>query len=398
MQYQLRPYQREASNAAVKAFMAPKSKKKNGVLILPTGAGKSIIIADIAYKLDSQMVIFCPSKEILIQNYEKLCSYGFFDCSVFSASVGKKQISKVTFATIGSAFNNMEQFRHFKYVMIDECHEGVNPKGGQMKEFLNDVPGRQVIGLTATPYRLERGVMGSELKFITRTSPKIFQNVLYYCQIGDLLAKGYLANIEYYDVSKYISFDLSRVASNSTGADFDDRSLQLEYERSGFIYDIENWTIRVLHPNDKSKRKGVLVFTKFIKEADYLSQRLNAKGYKAAVVTGDTPKKERDAILRDFKEGRIDVVCNAAVLVCGFDYPELDTVILARPTKSLALYYQIVGRCIRPHKSKKSAWVIDLCSNYKRFGAVSDLRIECPDGNRKWMVTSKGRQLTNVCF
>lgn len=398
MQYQLRPYQKEASNAAVNAFMKPKSKKKNGVLILPTGAGKSLIIADIAYKLDSPLLIFQPSKEILIQNYEKLCSYGFFDCSIFSASVGKKEISKVTFATIGSAFNKMELFRHFKYIMIDECHDGVNPKGGQMETFLNDVPGRQIIGLTATPYRLDRGVFGPELKFVTRTGPRIFQEVLYYCQIGDLLSKGYLSKIDYFDVSKHLSFDLNKVKTNSTGADYDDRSLQLEFERSGFLYDLENWTIRVMHPNDNSKRKGVLVFTKFIKEADFLSKRLNAKGYKAAIVTGDTPKKERDAILSDFKAGRIQVVCNAAVLVCGFDYPELDTVILARPTKSLALYYQMVGRCIRPHKNKKSAWVVDLCSNYKRFGAVSDLRIECPAGTKKWMVTSKGRQLTNVSF
>ena len=397
MQYQLRPYQKEASNAALKAFTG--KSNANGILVLPTGAGKSLIIADIAYKLDSPLLVFQPSKEILLQNYSKLQSYGYFDCSVFSASVGRKDISKVTFATIGSAFNKMEQFRHFKYIMIDECHEGVNPKGGQMKDFLNDVPGRQVIGLTATPYRLYNSLMkGSELRFITRTNPRIFSSVLYYCQIGDLLAKGYLSEIEYFDVSKYISFDIGRVKTNSTGADYDDRSLQLEYERSGFLYDLENWTIRVLHPNDGTKRKGVLVFTKFVKEAGFLVERLNAKGYKAALVTGDTKKNERDSILKEFKEGRIQVVANAQVLTTGFDYPELDTIILARPTKSLAMYYQMVGRCIRPHPSKKTAWVVDLCSSYKVFGKVSDLRIECPPGTSKWMVTSKGRQLTNVSF
>ena len=395
--FTLRPYQKEASNAAIKAFMTPKGK--NGIIILPTGAGKTHVIADVAKRLDTQMLIFCPSKEILEQNYKKLVDIGYYDCDVFSASCGRKKIAKVTFATIGSAFNKMEQFRHFKYVMIDECHDGVNPKGGQMEAFLHDVPDRKVIGLTATPYRLARSFDGgSELKFLTRTRPRIFADVLYYCQISDLLAKGYLADIDYFDVSGKISFNINNVKSNSTGADFDDRSLQLEYERSGFAADLVNWTIRVMHPNDGSKRKCVLVFTKFVKEAHQLVKGLEAKGYPAAVVTGETPKNERDRILEEFKAGKIKVVANAAVLVCGFDYPELDTVILAKPTKSLAQYYQMVGRCIRPHASKKAAWVIDMCSSYKNFGRVADLRIECPAGTNKWMVTSKGRQLTNISF
>lgn len=397
MQYTLRPYQKEASQAALRAFTGKTTV--NGLLILPTGAGKSLIIAEIAYRLDAPLLVFQPSKEILVQNYKKLQSYGYYECSVFSASVRQKNISKVTFATIGSAFNKMEMFRHFKYILIDECHEGVNPKGGQMEEFLHDVPGRQVIGLTATPYRLARSYDGgSELKFLTRTRPRVFSYVLYYCQIGDLLAKGYLANMEYFDVSNRIAFDLRRVRLNSTGADFDDRSLQLEYERCDFATDLLNWTLRVMRPKDGTKRKGVLVFTKFVKEATKLVSSLTAKGISAAMVSGDTPKKERDSILEAFKKGIIQVVANAEVLTTGFDYPELDTIVLARPTRSLAKYYQMVGRAIRPHPSKKSAWVVDLCSNYKMFGAVSDLRVECPPGTQKWMITSKGRQLTNVSF
>ena len=395
--YELRQYQKDASRAAIRAFTSRYSV--NGLLILPTGAGKSLIIADIAYKLDSPLLIFQPSKEILTQNFQKLQSYGYYDCSVFSASVGRKEISKVTFATIGSAFNKMEQFRHFKYIIIDECHDGVNPRGGQMEEFLHDVPGRQVIGLTATPYRLARAFDGgSELKFLTRTRPRIFSTVLYYCQVGELLAKGYLAKMEYFDVSNRISFDLRRVRLNSTGADYDDRSLRLEYERCNFATDLYNWTLRVMHPRDGSKRSGVLVFTKFVNEAVDLVGRLAMRGVSAAIVSGDTPKKQRDAILADFKKGLIQVVANAEVLTTGFDYPELDTIVLARPTRSLAKYYQMVGRAIRPHPSKKSAWVLDLCSNYKQFGAVSDLRVECPPGTQKWMITSRGRRLTNVSF
>lgn len=102
-------------------------------------------------------------------------------------------------------------------------------------------------------------------------------------------------------------------------------------------------------------------------------------------------------VLEDFKAGRIKVVANAGVLICGFDYPELDTVVLASPTMSLAQYYQKVGRVIRPHPQKEYGWVIDLAGNIKRFGEVKDLRL-VDGGNGKWAVYSNSKQLTNVYF
>lgn len=391
MKYQLREYQRDASIAAVKCF---KSKgKRNGLLVLPTGAGKSLVIADIASKLDGPLLVFQPSKEILEQNFAKLQSYGCWDAGIYSASVGHKDINRITFATIGSVMNHMEDFAHFKNVMIDECH-GVNSKAGQYKEFL-EAEDRKVVGLTATPYRLCSYMSGSMLKFITRTKPRIFDDVLYYCQISDLLAKGYLANLHYYDLT---TLNLDRVRSNSTGADFDDESLKEEYIRSGFYDKLTTTTIRVLRPKSGIPRKGVLTFTRFIEEADSLVGKLRAVGINADIVTGETPKKERESILEQFKAGKIKVVANVGTLTTGFDYPELDTVILGRPTKSLALYYQMVGRAIRPCKGK-DGWIIDLGGSYRRFGSVADLKIdlEAPCSSR-WCVTSHGKQLTNVLF
>lgn len=390
--YTLRPYQEQASKAAVTAFKG--KSKKNGLLVLPTGAGKSLVIADIASKLDSPLLIFCPSKEILEQNYAKLQSYGVFDCGVYSASVGCKDINRITFATIGSVMNHMRDFSHFRYVMVDECHL-CNSKGGQYKEFF-DAEDRQIVGLTATPYRLGRGLNGSSiLKFLTRTRPRIFETVLYYCQISELLAKGYLADLRYFDCT---TLDMTRVQSNSTGADFDEESLKLEYERSGFYDQLTSTTLRVLKPKNKIPRKGVLVFTRFTEEAFRLTEKLKSKGIRAAIVTGDTPKKEREDILEKFKNGTIKVVSNVGVLTTGFDYPALDTVILARPTKSLSLYYQMVGRAIRPCKGK-DGWVIDLAGNYRMFGKVSDLRIDLEQpGSSRWCIKSHGKQLTNVSF
>lgn len=391
MMYSLRDYQKRASNAAVDAF---KKGRRNGLVILPTGAGKSLVIADIASRIEGPLLVFQPSIEILRQNFDKLQSYGVWDCGVYSASAGSKEIRKITYATIGSVINHLEDFRLFKNVIVDECH-GVNSQGGMYERFIHDREDRIVVGLTATPYRLYSNSMGSMLKFITRTRPRIFSDVLYYCQISDLVNAGYLARLEYYDVQKYTSFDLNNVRINSTGADYDERSLALEIERSGFAADLENWTLRTLHPKDGSERKGVLVFTRFVRESEYLVAHLNAKGVPAAIVTGETPKRERERIVSDFRKGLLKVVSNANCLSTGFDYPELDTVIMARPTRSLALYYQIVGRAIRPHEGKRG-WFVDMCGSYRRFGKVEDLKIECPYKTQRWMVTSNGVQLTNV--
>ena len=94
MKYELRPYQKAAAEAAINAFKGKSSK--NGLLILPTGAGKSLVIAEIAFRLNEPILVFCPSKEIVVQNYEKMCSYGVWDCGVYSASVGMKNITKIT--------------------------------------------------------------------------------------------------------------------------------------------------------------------------------------------------------------------------------------------------------------------------------------------------------------
>lgn len=388
MKYTLRNYQKQASDAAVRLFTS--KADKNGLVILPTGAGKSLVIADIASRLEGPLLVFQPSKEILQQNFAKLQSYGIFDCGCYSASVGCKDINRITFATIGSVMNHMSDFDCFKNIIVDECHY-VNSKSGQYKQFI-EAKNRQVVGLTATPYRLDRTEGGSILKFLTRVRPRIFSKVIYCCQIGELLSKGYLADLHYYDLTE---LDLRRVRSNSTGADYDEKSLLAEYERSGFYDKLSNTVVKVLQPKSGIPRKGVLVFTAFTKEARQLVGKLQSLGVNAAIVTGETPKKEREAILEGFKKREIKVVANVGVLTTGFDYPALDTVVLARPTKSLGLYYQMVGRAIRPFEGK-DGWIVDLSGNYSRFGNVADLFIARPPGTTKWAVYSRGTQLTNV--
>lgn len=181
MKFKLRPYQEEASKKAVEFFL-DKKKNWNALEVLPTASGKSLILADIAARLKDKVLVFSPTKEILEQNYKKYCSYGFDNASIYSASFKSKEISDVTFATIGSVKGHPELFTDFKYILIDEVHL-VKPESGMYKEFLDKLKSK-VIGLTATPFRLySYQNYGSILKFLTRSRDKIFKELIYYVQV-----------------------------------------------------------------------------------------------------------------------------------------------------------------------------------------------------------------------
>jgi DNA repair protein RadD len=391
--------------------------------VAPTGAGKSLIIADIARQLDGKVMVLQPSKELLEQNYTKLSSYDI-EASIYSASLKSKEVGQITFATIGSVANHMDLFDEFAAVIIDEAH-GTNAAGGQYKDFIEKVP-RKVLGLTATPYRLytSQGIeVGGEykpngsykdedyfteegmpkagvqlankciLKFLTRTKPRIFNKVLYNIGIDTLLKQGYLANVRYFSLPVV---DPSRVRRNSTGRDYDERSLSEEFARCSLTDKLADIVRRLLNPKDGKPRRGILVFTRFIAESEALCRAVPG----SAVLTGETPTDERAEIIKRFKTGEIKVLANVGVLTTGFDYPELDTIVMASPTMSLARYYQIVGRVIRPFEGK-DAWVIDMGGNVDRFGKVENLRLYEPKPGMYaiWgWVKENWVQLTNTYF
>ena len=139
----------------------------------------------------------------------------------------------------------------------------------------------------------------------------------------------------------------------------------------------------------------MLVFTRFVDESARLVEQIPG----AAMVSADTPADERAQILGGFRSGQIRVVSNVGILAVGFDYPELEAVVLARPSVSLALYYQQVGRVIRPHPGKPCAHVVDLVGLVKQFGRIEDLTLQ-PGGAKgeQWVVASADRPLTNIYF
>jgi len=365
--YKLRPYQEEAVKAGVE-FMNS-NLNEGAIIVAPTASGKSLIIANIARQLDGNILILQPSKELLEQNYEKMLAYGETDIGIYSASMGRKDIGKITFATVGSIYKKKELFNDFSHLLIDEA-QLTNAKFGMYKQMI-DFFGGKVIGLTATPYRMHSyrdmnsGMLSVVAKFLNRTRPKLFKKIIHLTQISDLYEQGFLCPVEY---SIYQGYDRSQIKLNSTGLGFDEKSLKI-YNESVEIVEVVKRCI------EKENSKHILVFLSSVAEAESLRDRLNLIGISSGTISAETPKKERAEILRQFKEGEIKVVSNCQTMTVGYDFPELDCCILARPTQSIALFQQMIGRVLRIAPDKKIARVIDLCGNVNKFGRIETFSI-----------------------
>ncbi len=383
MTFTPRPYQVEAIDSALDFFRDTKDKS-NGLQILPTGSGKSVVIANIAAGLENQTIVLQPSLEILQQNFNKFTSYGY-RAGIYSASAGSKFIDTTTFCTIGSIIRKKHLFKGVKNILVDECHL-VNSNGGMYEEFFSYLPEAKIMGLTATPYRLSSSRdFGSELKFLTRTRPRIFDKVIYYIQNDVLFNAGHLAKLEYFSFNVV---DRRMLKTNATGTDFTDASLRGYYRQINMPRITTEYANRLL-----AKRKNLLVFCSLIEEAEQVS-----KGVPGSVVlTGNTEDSLRARILSKFKSGEIKCVINVGVLTTGFDYPELECVLMARSTMSLALYYQIFGRGMRPHPNKESCWLVDLGGNIDFFGKIETMKIE-QTATGLYFISNNGKQLTNVPF
>lgn len=377
----LRPYQQSAVDYALNS--------NNTILVLPTGSGKSHVISGIALGLGGRTIVLQPTKEILESNYGKAIDAGIVGASIFSASVGTKEIGKVTYATIGSIIKQTKYLNDIggvECIIIDECHL-VNSKSGQYLEFIRELNPKKIIGLTATPYRLHSNSMGSQIKLLNRTRPKVFNEIGYAVQTQDLVKNNFL-----FSPTVIVSqVNKSYLKPNSTGAEYSDNSVDkfIDYnninERCAIACD---WAI-------KNGCKHILIFTQSLANTSIVLKKLESYNITNASIDGKTPVKEREKVLNEFKTGKIQAVVNVGVLTTGYDFPELDCIIVARPTLSLALHYQIFGRVVRCAKDKKKAFVLDLVDNNALFGNPLDMYITKNDTGL-WDILTKNGRLTST--
>ena len=328
----------------------------NGILVLPTGAGKSLVCAGLVNNRRVGSLVLQPSKEILESNFEKARAYGL-KASIYSASVGQKDISDITYATIGSIIKKLDLFADFENLLIDECHL-VNAKGGMYEKLISTIPFSKLIGMSATPYRLQTNSYGSHMKILNRTRPKIFRDISYVINPRELVTEGYLLEPEFINVDA----DHSMLRPNTTGAEFSEQSMKRFIKKNDTVGKMIQLVIDV-----QKEHNHILVFTESIEASDRMVAVLNQCGVTAACVTAKTPKKERAAYLQAFQSGHIKAMMNVGTLTVGYDFPALDCIIDGGPTMSAAKHYQKTGREVRPFEGK-NPFFYDMCGNYRRLG------------------------------
>jgi DNA repair protein RadD len=360
----LRSNQIEPVTIGIEFFKLPKMAPS--IIVAPTAFGKSIVIAHIAKGIGEKVLVLQPSKELLEQNYEKFIYFGG-EASIYSASMGQKELGDVTYATIGSIVSIGNKFRELgiKKVIIDECDRYPRDKSGMLRRFIESMKATHVLGLTATPLKLQSN-MGdsgpySKLVMLTNRSKlgTFFKHILHVSQIQDIVKMGFWTPLKY----QSYDFDTGALVFNSSGAEYTNESIARAYENQN----IEDKIVKKIR--EIEDRKAILVAVPTIEQATRLAGRIPM----AAVVTGETPKGERDRIIDEFRTQKLRVIVQVNVLTVGFDYPELDCLITARPTASISWWYQFVGRGTRIHQNKKDCLVVDFVGSVERFGKVEDL-------------------------
>jgi ATP-dependent helicase IRC3 len=342
----LRPYQQEALQS-INDFSEKGINKQ--LVVLPTGAGKTVIFSHLPqFKQNSlPMLVLAHRAELLYQAKEKISwSNPELDIQIEQADnvAGYCDVVVASVPTLGRAESERilkYPKDYFKSIVIDEAHHAAAPTYRRILDYFN---APFVLGVTATPQRSDN----------TRLTD-VFDEIVYYKTIQDLIEDGYLCSLVGYRIKT--NTDISGVATNEG----DYVASQLEDaidtpERNAHIVAAYNSLV----PESKA-----IVFCAGIKHANNLATSFASSQINTEVILGATDSDARRDILARFRSGETRVLINVGVLTEGFDEPTVETIILARPTRSTLLYTQIVGRGTRLHEGKPHCTVLDFADTTK---------------------------------
>lgn len=354
--YKLREYQQEAVQNTIKYFQ---KKRAPAVIVLPTGAGKSLVIAELARIARGRVLVLAHVKELVEQNYEKYKSYGL-SAGIFLASLGKKDWDhKAIFGSVQSvARADDDFFENFSLLVIDECHrvaeEGSTQYQDVIKKLIDRNPEICILGLTATPYRLGLGWIYeySNTGEIKTDKKRFFKQCVYELPLSYMIKNKFLTTPVKVDIP-VTCYDFSELTDKDRAYTTAEVEEILKSQKRLTPLIIKN----IIDITEKYHRKGVMIFSSSVKHAEEIMSYLPADD--ARVVLGDTEMKDRDSIINDFKNKKFKYLVNVSVLTTGFDAPHVDVIAILRPTESNSLYQQIVGRGLRLSNDKKDCYILD---------------------------------------
>jgi DNA repair protein RadD len=367
----LRPYQRAAVEALYDYFAASAG---NPLVVMPTGTGKSLCIAGftreaIAAYGDTRVLILTHVKELIQQNFMALLrAWPEAPAGIYSAGLSRRDIhAQILFAGIQSIHRHARQVQRCDLVLIDEAHLLGRGDSGMYRSFLtqlNEINAGllKVVGFTATPYRLDSGMLHEG-------KDRLFTDIAYQVPVLEMIQQGYLCPV----VPKQTTTQLDVGGVGTRGGEFIAKDLEAAVDRD----EVTRAAVAEIVQHGEG-RGSWLVFCSGVAHARHVRDAICAHGISAETVTGDTPGPERDGILAAFKAGRLRCVTNANVLTTGFDAPGTDLIALLRPTKSVGLYVQMVGRGTRLAEGKDDCLVLDFAGNTARHGPIDTV-----DGRKK---------------
>lgn len=344
----LRDYQIEAVKSVSSAFQAG---KKRIMLELGPGSGKSVIAAEmcrLAAKPEQKVLVLCHQKEILAQNQNALQKLApHIDTSVYCDGMGEKSTDGEVIFAHRDSYSRLANPPRSSFVIIDECHMVSKKRASKYQRILEAVQCAHLVGLSATPYRLNGGIIFGK--------NKPFEIRAYKMGIEELVHSG---NLTPY---RFVECDPQVIAGTSK---------RIDEEALGAIASQDanlNNSVELIMKHTQDRMCSII----------YCCSRLHARRIAeqvpgCAYIDGNSHSKDRQHIIDKMREGKIKHVANVGVLTTGVDVPICDTVVMLRPTLSASLYVQAIGRALRLHTDKDEALIIEMTDNLVRFGDIND--------------------------
>lgn len=350
-------------------------------------SGKSLILSELIRRAmdgypDTRIVVATHVKELIRQDYHALMRvWPRAPAGIYSAGLGKKQIRPVTFAGIQSVARKADDFGSVDLLIVDEAH--LIPRSGsgnylRFIEGLRDInPDIRIIGLTATPFRLDSGRLDAG-------KDAIFDGIAYDIPVALLVQEGYLSPL----VSKSPSLHLDTSGLRTRMGDYVEKDMAERFNTD----DVTRAAVsEIIHLG--ADRRSWLTFCVNVDHAESVAEEMRSRGVPTATITGKTAPMDRDRRIADYKAGRLRCLTSVGVLTTGFDAPATDLLAFLRPTQSLGLYLQMMGRAMRVADGKSNALILDFAGNVETHGPVDAVNVSDAGGPKK----GGGEAPTRVC-
>jgi DNA repair protein RadD len=372
-----RSYQRAAVNAIFQYFKA--GKTGHPLVVAPTGSGKTHILGYFCAEVyrqwpNEKILILTHTKEIISQDVKTLKQYLPAELvGTYSQGLKSRQKRQFTVAGIQSVYKRVDEFLDYDVIVVDEAHL-IPPDGeGRYQTFLKPfkVP---ILGMTATPFRRKHGML---------TEGHLFDKIVYDIKVQDLIDMGYLASL----TAKITEYALNTKGLKILGGDYSKADLSQKLDHAHITKKIVKELLRF-----RDKRKAWLIFAIDIEHCEHIANELQKAGIVSAAVHSRLDFDRKD-LLDLFKNGHIQAIVSVETLTTGFDAPNVDMIVLMRPTTSPVLHVQMLGRGMRIAPGKDKCLVLDFAGNVRRLGPVDAVLVE------KKIKRSKGdgTGFTRVC-